>query len=90
MSEADLSEANLRCKQYVCAIKGRRHSIIAIDDDVRIGCHRRTLAEWLENYQAIGHEEGYTDEQIAEYGGWLKAIAAILEARKVAASEEEK
>jgi len=85
-----LSGADLRCRQYVCAISGSRHSIVAIDDDVRIGCHRKSLAEWLENYQTIGRKEGYAGEQIAEYGLWLNTIAAILEARKVAASEEEK
>lgn len=87
---ANLRWADLRCRQYVCAISGSRHAIIAIDDDVRIGCERKTLAEWLESYQAIGRKEGYTDEQIAEYGGWLNAIAAILKARKIAAREEEK
>ena len=79
---ADLLGANLRCKQYVCAIHASRHAIYAIDDDVRIGCERKPLAQWLETFEAVGREKKYTEAEIAEYGGWLKAIAAALAARR--------
>ena len=79
---ADLRWANLSCKQYICQIHASRHAIIAIDDDVRIGCHRKPLAEWLETFEAVGRENGYTEAEIAEYGGWLRQIAAVLAARR--------
>ena len=79
---ADLRGANLRCKQQVCAIHASRHAIYAIDDDVRIGCHRKPLADWLETFEVVGQENGYTEAEIAEYGGWLRAIAAVLGARR--------
>ena len=83
LSEADLSGANLRgAKQYICQIHASRHAIVAIDDDARIGCHRKPLAEWLETFEAVGRENGYSEAEIAEYGGWLRQIAAVLAARR--------
>jgi hypothetical protein len=82
LSWADLREADLRCKQYVCQIHASRHAIVAIGDDVRIGCQRLPVAEWLETFEAVGQENKYTDTEIAEYGIWLRAIAAVLAARR--------
>ena len=82
LSGADLSGANLRARQYVCQIHASRHAIVVIGDDVRIGCHRKPLAEWLETFEAVGQENKYTDTEIAEYGIWLRAIAAVLAARR--------
>ena len=79
---ADLRWADLRARQYVCQIHASRHEIIAVDDDVRIGCHRKPLAEWLETFEAVGRENKYTGDEIAEYGGWLRQIAAVLAARR--------
>jgi hypothetical protein len=90
---ADLRGAGLRdaylhqCKQYVAVIPGSRHSIVVIDDDIRIGCQRMTLAEWLERFEAVGREAGYTEPQIAEYGIYLRAIRDVLEVRKNGTTE---
>ena len=87
LSEANLSGANLlgadlRCKQYICEIHASRHAIVAVDDDVRIGCYRKPMAEWLETFEAVGKENKYTEAEVAEYGGWLRQIAAVLAARR--------
>jgi len=82
LSGADLREANLSAKQHISQIHGGRHIIVAINDDVRIGCKRKSLAEWLETFEAVGKDSGYSTAQIAEYKIYLKAIAAALEARK--------
>ena len=82
LSGADLSGANLLARQYVCQIHASRHAIVVIGDDVRIGCHRKPLAEWLETFEAVGRQNGYTEAEIAEYGGWLRQIAAVLAARR--------
>jgi hypothetical protein len=79
---ANLSGASLRCKQYVCQIHASRHDIVAIDDDIRIGCQRMALATWLETFEAVGRKNEYTDFEIAEYGGWLRQIAAVVAARR--------
>lgn len=86
LESADLRQADLRCKQNVCAISAGTHTIVAIDDDVKIYGIRKPLAEWLETYESLG--EGYLPStEIAEYGVWLKAIDAIIEVRKIAARE---
>jgi hypothetical protein len=86
---SNLQGASLdQCTQYVAVIRASRHDIVALDDDIRIGCQRMTLAEWLEQYKAVGHQSGYTEQQIAEYGIYLKAIADVLEVRKNAANNE--
>jgi hypothetical protein len=59
-----------------------------IDDDICIGCQRMTLAEWLERFEVVGREAGYTEQQIAEYGIYLKAIRDLLEMRNNAATNE--
>ena len=82
LSGADLRWADLRAKQYICQIHASRNAIVAIDDDVRIGCRRKPLAEWLETFEAVGQESKYTEAEIAEYGIWLRAIAAVLAARR--------
>ena len=86
---ANLSDANLRgadlrgadlsdAVQRIIVIHGSRHIIVAIDGDVRIGCERHTIAEWLERFEAIGQSQDYAPEQIAEYGLHLRHIAAVL------------
>jgi uncharacterized protein YjbI with pentapeptide repeats len=87
LREADLCGADLcGAKQCVLRIQGSRHEITCVDDDVRIGCHRRTLAQWLTIYAKIGAEENYSAEQIAEYWAHLKHIEALL-AMRMAAKE---
>lgn len=39
---------------------------------MQVGCIRHPIAKWLETYQVIGRENGYTDAKIAEYGLLLK------------------
>ncbi len=77
---ADLSGANLRwanlseAKQPVITIQGTRHQLITIGRDVHIGCRRRTLEKWLASFEEFGTNEGYTPDQIAEYGEHLHYI----------------
>jgi hypothetical protein len=86
---ADLRWADLgQCKQYVAVIQASRHNIVATDDDIRIGCQRMTLAMWLEQFEAVGREAGYTEQQIVEYGIYLRAIRNVLEVRNNAATNE--
>jgi len=85
---ANLRGANLRgAKQFVLRIQGSRDEINAIDDDVRIGCLRNLLAQWLLNYQEVGVAQRYSPVEIAEYGAHLRHIAACLEIRKSITSE---
>ena len=75
LREADLRGANLHgAKQRIVQISTVRHQIVAIDDMVSIGCHKFKLTHWLEHYQQIGKEEGYSDAEIELYGKLLKAL----------------
>ena len=63
-------------------LHGTRHFLnVDYDDDgttlVQIGCHRQTLTKWLKNFKDIGKTEGYSDEQIFEYGEYLKLIKKL-------------
>jgi hypothetical protein len=44
-------------------------------NELRIGCMRRTVSEWKDQYREIGFWNGYTDGQIEEY----KAIIDFAE-----------
>ena len=80
---ADLRKANLRgANQAVIRIQGSRDEINAIDEDVRIGCMRHPLTQWLLHFDKIGNTESYTEAEIAEYHAYLIAIQAVLDARK--------
>ena len=74
LQEADLTWTDLYAKQRIVQVISSGRQIIAIDDDVRIGCLRHPLAYWLEHYQAIGTQEGYSKAQIALYGKVLEAL----------------
>ena len=49
--------------------------------ELKIGCHVHSFEYWLEHYKAIGRKEGYTTEQIEEYGlhiAHMQAVSKIL------------
>ena len=77
--EADLSEADLSgAKQRIIRIHGSRHEINAIGPDVRVGCIRKPISEWLECFAAVGKQHEYTSRQIEEYGMHLQHIARLV------------
>jgi hypothetical protein len=94
LSGADLSRANLSradllgadllgadlsgAKQRILTIQGSRDQIVALDDDVKIGCFRHPLGWWLDNYATVGAENKYTPAQIAEYAEHLRHIERVL------------
>jgi hypothetical protein len=45
---------------------------------IMIGCKIHSLEHWLENYREIGSKNGYTEEQIEEYGRHLAHMAQLL------------
>ena len=62
-------------------IQGTRHNItVCSHTHIQIGCQCHAINQWQRNYQSIGKAQGYTPDQIAEYGmilafcaDWLKA-----------------
>ena len=57
-------------------IQGSRHALtLCSHTQIAVGCHVHTIAEWKKTYKAVGKAEGYTPEQIAEYGRHIAYIA---------------
>ena len=57
-------------------IQGSRHALtLCSHTQIAVDCHVHDISKWLERYKAIGESEGYTKEQIAEYGIYLTLLA---------------
>ena len=57
-------------------IQGSRHALtLCSHTQIAIGCHVHAIAEWKKTYKAVGKAEGYTPEQIAEYGEYIALFA---------------
>ena len=69
-------------------IQGSRHALTLCSlTQIAIGCHVHDIAEWQEKYKVIGRAEGYTKEQIDEYGEHIDYLAKI--AKRLRAKKEE-
>ena len=87
LSGADLRGANLR-EAYLrgADLRGAsgpftigyfgQHHAVAAGGYISIGCERRTYDEWLANAEAIGQENRYTADEIADYVEWIKLAVA--------------
>lgn len=59
-------------------LQGSRHALTLCSlNQIAIGCHIHDIDHWLKRYKAIGKSEGYTEEQIAEYGDHITYIASV-------------
>jgi hypothetical protein len=52
-------------------IHASQHDITATPELISIGCERHPPSHWLSHYKTIGKKNGYSPEQIAEYGAIL-------------------
>jgi hypothetical protein len=88
---ANLDGANLTAETKIDRVAivliGSRHVITAYADRVRIGCHERSYESWLKIYRKVGEEEGYTPEQIDEYGDLIRRAQAMVAAIPTEVSE---
>ena len=72
LREADLSEAS---GGFTTGYFGRHHAVAA-GGYISIVCERRTYDKWLANAEAIGQENCYTADEIADYVAWIKLAVA--------------
>jgi hypothetical protein len=74
---ANLSGANLSGADgdFTIGYFGQHHAIAA-GGYIFIGCEQYTYDEWLEGYEAIGRANDYSDDEIADYGVWIKLAVA--------------
>lgn len=61
-------------------IQGTHHFVTTCTHtQIQIGCHQHPVSYWLQHYQAIGRANGYTVDQIAEYGLIIKMCSDWLQ-----------
>ena len=59
-------------------IQGSRHALTnSRKGYIQIGCHEHTFEFWKKHGEAIARTEGYTSEQIEEYGKLVDLFIAI-------------
>jgi hypothetical protein len=78
---ADVGDVRIR---KILQIEGSAHTITAVvlardarsigEVRVKIGCTDFKLCHWLGEHERIGHDAGYSEEQIKEYLEYLKQI----------------
>jgi hypothetical protein len=72
----DECKLGYRCNRALYIQPSNGHAItVGGDGYIQIGCKRHTADWWVSHYAEVGAKEGYTAEQIAEYG-WLISMAA--------------
>jgi hypothetical protein len=82
LRRADLTGADLRWADLTGAegpfthgYFGRHHAVAA-GGYISIGCERHAYDWWLNSYQKCGARNGYTADEIADYGAWIELAVA--------------
>ena len=76
-------------------ITGSAHPVSLVSyTQIAVGCEIHDFAYWLKNYKTVGKENGYTPEQIKEYGEILnylvKAAKPYIKRNKAKVKHETK
>ena len=58
-------------------IRGSKHLVYEYTGGIAIGCMRFTLDHWLEHFETIGAENGYSASEIVEYKNYLDFFKAL-------------
>ena len=78
---ADLSGANLEgakgIKLPVISISGSMHNFQYYDGHIKIGCEYHSIEYWNIMYDAIGRDNKYNEDQIAEYYRYIKLCGGV-------------
>jgi len=77
LSGADLSKTLLEGKALLSFQFEQHTAYFYGTDEIRIGCHVKSIGQWLETYVEVGKAERYTDKQIEMYGRFIKQCASL-------------
>ena len=59
-------------------IVGTKHSLTNCKKGyIQIGCHCKEISWWVKNYEMVGKREGYSADEIKEYGEYIKLFSII-------------
>ena len=87
LPRANLTRANLTgAKGPFATGSFGRHNAIAAGGFIAIGCERHSYDHWLEHFAAIGAANGYTEDEIDDYGAWIQL--AVARQRRIEAAGE--
>lgn len=53
------------------------------EGNVQIGCEHHSLEHWLEHYESIGKNAGYSEDEIRRYGAFLSFLDALEKDKKL-------
>ena len=77
LSGAYLRGANLSgAKGPFTTFSAGRHTAVFAGGYGVIGCERWSYESWLTDYDEIGRNHDYGDDEIADYGVWIKLAVA--------------
>jgi len=76
LHRANLEGANLQGAYLygtkILSFQGDQHFAYCHEDRIRIGCVDRPIKYWVEYYKEIGLDQGYTEQDIEEYGAFIE------------------
>ena len=83
LSWADLSWANLKDTlldgRSILSFQFEKHGAYFYgSDEIVIGCERKTVSEWLDQYDKIGKANNYSEEQIKKYKMFIDICSRLL------------
>jgi uncharacterized protein YjbI with pentapeptide repeats len=68
---ANLYGANLGGAKGILIFQAEQHPAYFQGTHIKIGCEYHPVGYWMENYRTIGEKNGYTAEQIEDYGSFI-------------------
>ena len=77
LAGATLAGANLAGAKVLYFAFNKHTAYATLNGEITIGCHKKSVAEWVEKYAEIGAHEKYTQDEIEAYGTFIKLVAQL-------------
>jgi len=74
-----LRVAYLESASGILSFTFEQHLAYSHKDFIKIGCKEMSIDSWLNEFEAIGKSEGYSDKQIRAYGTFIKLCKELQE-----------
>lgn len=81
LTNAVLTGTVLQGKTIVNFKAGKHDACYLGDNQIRIGCLVKTIAEWLAQYVELGKKHHYSTDQIAKYGAFIQECLTRSQAK---------
>jgi hypothetical protein len=85
---ANLRYANLSSADLIYFTFNRNTAYFVFDGMIRIGCEYHKIETWLDKYEEIGKEAGYSDIEIMGYKGFIDLCVKLQEKKPIAKPKE--